>query len=314
MKAIVLASAGGTDQLSIKDIPIPAVKEGEVLVKVRSFAINPVDIKTRNGKAQYNLLKENPPVILGWDIAGEVTEVGKGSTKFKVGDEVFGMVNFPGLGHAYAEFVTAPETHLCLKPAILPFEDAAAASLAALTAWQVIAYQLKISKGEKILVHSAAGGVGHFVVQFAKYFGAYVIGTASPENHSYLKSIGADETLDYKQPDFLKSIQLMDAVFDPLGGEITKQSYAVLKDGGKIVSIVGGVKEEDAALYKPKNVIAANYLVHSSGEDLEKIKDIIVKGKLKVHVSHVFPFAKISEAHQQSETGKTKGKIVVNIR
>lgn len=310
MKAYVLHEP---DKMRLEEIEQPKPQKGEVLVKVRAISVNPVDIKTREGKALYNTLLETPPAILGWDISGEVVEVGEDVKFFQPGDEVFGMVNFPGHGRAYAEYVAAPEAHLAHKPAFVPHHEAAAATLAALTAWQVLVHEANIQPGQRVLIHAAAGGVGHFAVQIARHFKATVIGTASAENHEFLRNMGADEQIDYHEYNVEDVVRDMDIVFDSLGEENTRRSLKTLKDGGKIFSILGGAKEEVQALAKERNIEAKNYGVHSSGEDQAKIADLMSTGKLQAHVSHVFEFEDMMKAHEQVETRKTRGKVVVHV-
>src|SRR3954468_15509963 len=228
MKAIILREAGGPENLVVTDIPVPSVKEGEVLVKVKAISINPVDIKTRKGLSFYNKLREDGPVILGWDIAGEVVEVGPGVTTLEEGDEVFGMVNFPGNGSAYAEYVTAPANHLAERAELVTAQEAVAGTLAALTAWQVLIDQANVQPGERVLIHAAAGGVGHYAVQIAKYLGAFVIGTASDANYDFVKELGADEFIDYTQGPFEDAINDIDVVFDTVGGANPLRSLKVL--------------------------------------------------------------------------------------
>lgn len=313
MKAIVLKEAGGVENLITQELDTPAIQKNEVLVKTKALSINPVDIKTRNGKALYASIKSEPPIILGWDISGEVVGVGEEVVKFKTGDEVFGMVNFPGHGRAYAEYVAAPEAHLAIKPTEISHQEAAAATLAALTAWQVLVQQAKIQSGQRVFIHAAAGGVGHFAVQIAKHFGAYVLGTASAANASFLKDLGIDEHIDYKKENFEEMVHDLDVVLDPLGGEITLQSLNVLRNGGKLISIVGGVKEEVHALAQKRNIQASNYLVHSSGEDMKQLAKLLKDGRLKAQVSHQFSFDNIANGHLQIETGRTRGKVVINV-
>jgi len=291
----------------------PSVGENEVLVKVQAIGINPVDIKTRSGKAFYGALKNEQPIILGWDISGEVVEAGKAVSRLKVGDAVFGMVNFPGNGKAYAQYVAAPEAHLAKKPGNITHPEAAAATLAALTAWQVLHHQANVQSGQRVLIHAAAGGVGHFAVQLAKHLGAYVIGTASESNASFLRELEVDEHIDYQRMNFEEVLRDVDVVLDPVGGETTLRSLNTLKPGGKIISIVGGVKEEVQAEAEKRGIQAANYLVHSSGEDMETLAQLLQEGKLKAHVSTRFAFHEIDAAHRQIETGRTRGKVVVNV-
>lgn len=313
MKAIVLTEPGGVENLKIQDVEKPTPQKNEVLVKVHALSVNPVDTKVREGKGLYEKLKEEPPVILGWDISGTVEAVGDEVEYFNVGDEVFGMVNFPGHGRAYAEYVVAPEKHLAHKPENIPHHEAAAATLAALTAWQVLVHEAGIKAGQRVLIHAAAGGVGHFAVQIAKYFKATVIGTASPENHDFLRNMGADEQIDYHQYDPGEVVMDADIVLDSLGEENTRNSLKALKDGGKIISILGGAKESVQEEAKKRNIEAKSYLVHSSGEDQSQIAELMRDGHLRPHVSHLFEFADMAEAHKQVETHKTNGKVVVNV-
>ena len=200
MKAIILQAPGDVNQLQPADIPVPELQAGEVLVKVKAVSINPVDVKSRAGKGVYGRLKDEKPLILGWDISGEVKE--SRSDRFAVGAEVFGMINFPGHGKAYAEFVTAPADQLALKPAEISHEEAAAATLAALTAWQIIVQRANVRAGQRVLIHSAAGGVGHFAVQIARHLGAHVTGTASLKNKAFVLELGADAYIDYTAVDW----------------------------------------------------------------------------------------------------------------
>jgi NADPH:quinone reductase-like Zn-dependent oxidoreductase len=311
MKAIILNEAGGPENLVITEIPMPQVKEGEVLVKVKAISINPVDIKTRKGLGLYNKLKEDGPIILGWDIAGEVVEVGEGVTTLEEGDEVFGMVNFPGHGRAYAEYVAAPANHLAEKAELVTIQEAVAGTLAALTAWQVLIDEAKVQPGEKVLIHAAAGGVGHYAVQIAKYLGAYVAGTASDANYDFVKELGADEFIDYTAGLFEDAIKDVDVVFDAVGALYPLRSLDVLKDGGRLVGIAGGITDELKQKAARRNIKATAYMVHSNGDDMEQIAELLEAGTLKSHVSKEFPFDQIAEAHKQSESGKTRGKIVV---
>lgn len=311
MKAIILPKAGEAANLIIQEIDKPTVQQGEVLVKTKAIGLNPVDIKTRNGKAMYEKISQEPPMILGWDISGEVVAVGDGVKNFKQGDTVFGMVNFPGHGKAYAEYVAAPAAHLALKPALISHQEAAAASLAALTAWQVLVHEAGLQAGQHLLLHAAGGGVGHFALQIAKHLGAQVSGTASGDKAAILQELGIDEHIDYTQKDFEVYGRVFDVVLDPLGGENTHKSLKVIKAGGKLISIVGGVKDELQARALDMEVQAFNYLVHSSGADMEQIANLLKSGSLKPEVSHAFAFDEIVEAHHQLESGKTKGKVVI---
>ena len=311
MKAIILKEAGGPENLIIKDIPVPVPKKDEVLVKVKAFSINPVDIKTRKGLSLYNDLKRDEPVILGWDIAGEVVQVGEDVTTLEEGDEVFGMVNFPGHGKAYAEYVAAPASHLAEKPELITTQEAVAGTLAALTAWQVLLDEAKLQAGEKVLIHAAAGGVGHFAVQIAKYLGAYVIGTASEANYDFVKELGADDFVDYTKEKFEEIVKDADVVLDAAGGDYPLRSLNVLKEGGRLVAIAGGITDEVIQVAETKKIKAWRHLVHSNGDDMEQIAELMEAGTIKAYIFKEYAFEEIVEAHRQIETGKTRGKIVV---
>jgi NADPH:quinone reductase-like Zn-dependent oxidoreductase len=313
MKAVILTEAGGTENFSIEEIAVPEIQPNEVLVKVHAIAINPVDMKTRKGGAFLAKLQEQSPVILGWDISGEVQEVGEDVSSFKPGDQVFGMVNFPGNGRAYAEYVAAPEDHLAHKPKNISHKEAAATTLAALTAWQVLVHEAKLFRGQQVLIHAAAGGVGHFAIQIAKHLGANVIGTASAANKDFLTELGVDVPVDYKASNFEDQIEQVDVVLDPIGGETTERSLRAVKNGGILVSIVGGVKDHLNASTEERGITAKNYLVHSSGSDMKQLAELLEKEIIKPHISHSFPFAEIAEAHHQIETGRTRGKIVLSL-
>ena len=311
MKAIILKEAGGPENLVITDVALPVPQKGEVLIKVKAISINPVDIKTRKGLALYNTLKDDQPVILGWDVAGEVVEAGEDVTLLEEGDEVFGMVNFPGHGRAYAEYVVAPAAQLAEKPELVSTQEAAAGTLAALTAWQVLIDEAKLQAGEKILIHAAAGGVGHFAVQIAKYLGAHVTGTASESNYDFVKELGADEFVDYTNEKFEDTVKDMDVVFDIVGGNNPLRSVNVLKEGGRLVAIAGGITEEVKQLAESRKIKAWPYLVKSNGDDMEQIAELMEAGTIKAYIFKEYTFEEMAEAHLQIETGKTRGKIVV---
>jgi NADPH:quinone reductase-like Zn-dependent oxidoreductase len=285
----------------------------EVLVQVHAISINPVDVKTRKGGALLAKLKAEPPVILGWDISGVVVEAGGNVSKFKKGDAVFGMVNFPGAGKAYAEYVATPEAHLAAKPDNISHAEAAATTLAALTAWQVLVHEGKLASGQQVLVHAAAGGVGHFAVQIARHLGATVIGTASAANAAFLKELGVSNVIDYTNEPFEQQVQQVDFVLDPIGGDTTARSLQVLKKGGMLISIVGGVKERLQTIIEEKGLHARNYLVHASGADMEQLAQLLQQGILKPFVSQEYALEQIQEAHRHLETGRTKGKLVVRL-
>lgn len=313
MKAIVLKEFGGTENLEVQELPIPTVSESEVLVKVKSLSINPVDVKTRAGKGMAGRMKELKPLILGWDVSGVVEAVGASVQGFKKGDEVFGMVNFPGHGQAYAEYVLAPESHLALKPAQISHEAAAAATLAALTAWQVLVTHAEIKKGDRVLIHAAAGGVGHYAVQIAKHLGAYVIGTSSQANKDFVLSIGADEHIDYKNQVLEEAVKDVDFVLDTLGGDTIDHSLEVIKKGGALISIPSGLNQAVVDKAHAKGIKGSFMLVQSSGQDQTALAELLAKGTIKSEVAQVYSFADMAQAHAHVETARTRGKVIVNL-
>jgi NADPH:quinone reductase-like Zn-dependent oxidoreductase len=311
MKAIILKDFGGADQLQEVELPVPGISEGEVLVEVKAISINPVDVKTSEGKGAAGQFKDADPKILGWDMAGIVKE--SKSPLFEAGDEVFGMVNFPGQGKVYAEYVAAPADQLAEKPAGVSFPAAAATTLAALTAWQAFSDHSRVRAGQRVLVHSAAGGVGHFAVQIAKHAGAYVIGTASAANRDFVLGLGADVHIDYKTDKFEDLAKDMDFVLDPIGGENIDRSLVVLKKGGTIISINSGANDQVEEKAKAKGMKGIRMLVQSSGEDMQNLASLLEEGAIKPTVSEEFPFEKIKDAFAQVASGKTRGKVIVTV-
>ncbi len=312
MKAIVIKNAGGVENLVEAQIEIPTVSEGEVLIKVKAISINPVDYKARESEGMLNaVLGPEKPWILGWDISGSVEALGENVSAYKVGDSVFGMINFPGHGKGYAEYVAAPITHIAKKPENVTDGEAAAATLAALTAWQAIVTNAKIKKGDRVLIHGAAGGVGHYAVQFAKYLGAYVIGTASAKNREFVLGLGADEFIDYQNQSFENEVAEIDFVFDLFGDAIFDKSVQTVKKGGLIIALLDNLTEEQVAYSKSLGITSYRIIVHSNGEDMEQIANLLEKGLVKSYVSSTFSFDAMREAHLQVATGRTRGKVVV---
>ena len=322
MKAFILNTAGVAEDLQIAEIPIPVISNNEVLIQVKAISINPVDVKSR---ANDDLLSwaagSDRPVILGWDVSGIVTAVGNEVHEFKVGDEVFGMVNVNesgtgetlGKGRAYAEYVSAPASHLALKPENVSHTTAVGATMAAMTAWQALQLE-QIKKGEKVLIHAAAGGVGHFAVQMAKYLGAYVIATSSPENKQFILDLGADEHIDYKNQLFDEVVKDVDLVLDTIAGSTLSRSINVVKTGGRIVTIPSWeIPQEDIEASKAKGIQIDFMLVKSNGEDMRIIASLLNNGYMRSHIQKIFSFEQMPLAHKEVEKGRTVGKIVVAI-
>ncbi|MEK6153998.1 NADP-dependent oxidoreductase [Flavobacteriaceae bacterium 3-367] len=313
MKAILLEKTGPIDNLTHKEIERPVAKDHEVLVQVKAIGINPVDYKVRaNETVLTRIYGALGPVILGWDIAGTVVAKGDMVAQFELGDQVFGMVNFPGSGNAYAEFVTAPEDHLAKIPANTSFAEAAATTLAALTALQVLQHRVK--KGNRVLIHAGSGGVGHFAVQIAKWLGAYVVATSSAKNRDFVLAMGADEHIDYRAQAFEEVLTDIDFVFDMFNGDMLYNSLTVTKEGGSVVTISTlQFSEEILALAKARKVKVSHFMVRSNGKDMNTLKTLLESGHLKPHISASFAFDDMAKAHEQLESGRTVGKVVVTV-
>ncbi len=314
MKVAIINEFGPPDVLKIIEIQKPVPKDGEVLIKVKFTGINPVDTKVRAGTSGMSKYLELP-AILGWDVSGIIEDVGKNVLDFKIGDEVFGCIGFPGLGKTYAEFAVADPELLAIKTSHISFEEAAAVPLAGLTAYQAINEHLKVSKGQKILIQAAAGGVGHLAVQFAKLKGAFVAGTASGKNESFLKSIGVDQFIDYKKEKFEEVFQNPDAVLDAMGGDVLYRSISCVKPGGTVVCLPSSTKDDPKAieLAKQKNVGLLWPMMHPDGEEMKLIARLLDEQKLKVKIDKIFLLAEIAKAHEAIETHTTDGKIVIRI-
>jgi NADPH:quinone reductase-like Zn-dependent oxidoreductase len=315
MKAVVINEFGDRSKLTYTDIEKPNVCEGEVLIRIKAAGVNPVDTKIREGllkKRMPNIL----PITLGWDLAGIVVDTGHSARRFKPGDEVYAYARRMTIQHGtYAEYISLPESYVSHKPSNISFEDAASIPLAGLTAYQAIFEKGKLAKNHKILILGASGGVGSFAIQFAKVKGAIVYALAGSSRKDYLQSIGADEILDYTQenwPDTFKERlpEGADVVFDCVGGDATSKAYQYVKKGGTLVSILNQPDADLAGKYE----INAKYLfVEPNVLELEKIKDWIEKGKVKVSVQHVYALKDAAKAHKQIETGHTQGKVVLAV-
>ena len=311
MKAYVLDNAGGVDNLILTEVERPVPNENEVLIETKAISINPVDFKVRGSEDVLSMIVGNErPVILGWDIAGKVTAVGDNVKQFEPGDTVFGMVNFPGHGKCYAEYVAAPASHVARIPENTSFEEAAASTLAALTALQVL--QPRVKKGDHVLIHAGSGGVGHFAIQIAKHLGAHVVTTSSAKNREFVMSLGADEHIAYREQKFDEAVSDIDFVLDGMGGEVLANSLQVLKDGARLVSLP--TPEFPAAVLdtaRQRNIDVSFVMVQSSSTDMNTLKEMLEAGELKPHVSRVFGFEEIAEAHLHLESGRTVGKVIV---
>ncbi|MER7668213.1 NADP-dependent oxidoreductase [Kitasatospora sp. NPDC096128] len=315
MRAVVQDAFGGPEVLRVAQVPKPQPLPTEVLVRVHAAGINPVDWKTRGGTGMAGILGE-PPFVLGWDVSGVVEAVGFGVTTLKVGDEVYGMPWFPRAASAYAEYVTAPARQFARKPATLDHVHAAAVPLAALTAWQAVVDTAQVQPGQRVLVTAAAGGVGHFAVQFARHLGAHVIATASAARHPWLKELGADEAVDYTTTRFEDAVADVDIVIDLVGDahdQTSTRSLKVLRPGGLLVAIPAGVSPELAAAADAAGVRVTPFLVEPDGAAMAAIAGLIDAGEVAVEVEETFPLEQAGTAHARGEAGRTRGKLVLTV-
>ncbi|HEY7343618.1 MAG TPA: NADP-dependent oxidoreductase [Ktedonobacterales bacterium] len=306
MHAVRLHLYGAAENLIYEETQRPDPQAGEALVRVCAAGVNPVDWKTREGRGVAETLES--PIILGWDIAGVVEKVGGEVDQFAAGDDVFGMVRFPEFGDAYADYVAAPASDLAKKPANISFAEAAATPLVVLTAWQALFETAQLQAGQTLLVHAAAGGVGHVAVQLGKWRGARVIGTASARNADFLRGLGVDQVIDYTHERFEDIVREADVVLDTQGGTTQQRSFAVLKPGGVLVSIAETPDQELAQQY---GVRTARIRVRPSGEQMAQIARLLEQRALRIEVARTFPLSEVAAAHHLSETSHTRGKIVL---
>ncbi|MBW4581726.1 MAG: NADP-dependent oxidoreductase [Tildeniella nuda ZEHNDER 1965/U140] len=307
MKAVVINEYGDESVLHYTDVDRPEPQADEVLVKVHAAAVNPADWKIRDGMGEQFGFKL--PLILGGDIAGTVEAVGDRVENFKQGDAVYGMT-VSNLSDGYAEYAIAKADAIALKPASLSFEEAAAIPIAALTAWQAMFDLAHLSSGQRILITGASGGVGSMAVQLAKAKGAIVIGTASGKNEQYVRNLGADEFIDYTQQPFEDVVKDVDVVFDTIGSDTQERAFQTLKKGGFLVTSAQPPSAEKAQAF---GVEAAFVFCKSNAQQLVEINNLIDEGKLKIHIETVLPIAEVKKAHQLSQSGRTRGKIVLQV-
>ena len=308
MRAVRLHAYGGPQVLTLEEAPLPRPGPGQVLIRVLGAGINPLDWKVRAGHLQ-EMLKYPLPLIPGWDLSGKVEEVGQDVTGFKLGDAVYGMLDLSE-GGGYAQYVALKASSLAPKPSNIDHLQAASAPLASLTAWQSLFEAADLEAGQTVLIHAAAGGVGHLAVQLAKWKGARVIGTASARNKGFLEDLGADEVIDYRTARFEEAVQEVDLVLDTIGGETQERSWQVLKQGGTLVGTLG-IASPDAA--QERGLRGEGVLVHPDGSQLARITELIEAGDLMPFVSTVLPLKEAAKAHELSQGGHVRGKIVLEV-
>lgn len=309
-KAVVIEAYGGKEQLVEKEVTLPELGAHQVLVKEEATSINPIDWKLREGYLK-QMFDWEFPIILGWDVAGTIEAIGSEVTDWAVGDAVFARPETTKYG-TYAEYTLVDDHLLARIPENVTFNEAAAVPLAGLTAWQALFDHGQLKKGEKVLIHAGAGGVGTYAIQFAKQKGAYVITTASEKNHELLTSLGADEVIDYRTTQFKEVLKDVDVVFDTMGGQVALDSFAVLKpETGRLISIVA---EPDQEVAKAKGILAKSIWLNTNGAQLQEIADLMEEKKVRSVIGATFPFSQkgVYDAHALSETHHAVGKIVLS--
>ncbi|MEP6481334.1 MAG: NADP-dependent oxidoreductase [Rhodoglobus sp.] len=315
MRAIVIEATGGPAVLTPAQVERPARINAEILVKVVAAGVNPIDAKTRAGNATSAAIAKFP-AILGNDFSGIVVESAYESHPLKPGDEVYGMTMVPRFGGAYAEYLSVPAMCAARKPRALSHVEAAAVPVAAMTAWGAVVDVAKAHEGQRVLIHAGAGGVGHFAIQFANFFGAHVITTGSTRNASWLRQLGASEVIDYTTTRFEDVVRDVDVVIDLIGNvhdNTGTRSLGVLKPGGILVNVPTGswpTLAEDAAA---AGVRASGYRVSADGSTLAVISRLLESGDVRVFVDQVFDLDDAVAAHEALETGHTRGKIVLKV-
>ncbi|OPG10947.1 NADPH:quinone reductase [Streptomyces sp. GKU 895] len=306
MRAIVQSVFGGPEVLTYTETDVPEPGPGEVLVRVGGAGVNPGDTVLRSGRVPELVTLPWTP---GNDVAGTVAGVGSGVSRFAVGDEVYGLLPLSPRG-AYAEYTAVPAAVLAPKPKNLDVAQAAAVPLVSVTAWTALSVLAGVRPGDRVLVHAAAGGVGHVAVQLAKELGAHVIGTAREAKHAWLRELGADEVIDYTAVDFREAVAPVDVVLDLVGGAYGARSLEVLRPGGLLVgaAIDPGVDEQQAAERGLRYVWVT---AEPSGELLSEITERIEAGRLRVTVERTYPLAQAAAAHRAIEEKRTTGKLVL---
>jgi NADPH:quinone reductase-like Zn-dependent oxidoreductase len=305
MKAVIINEYGNEDVVNYVDVERPDPKKDEILVKVHFAGVNPVDWKIRGGLGERLGLKL--PIMLGGEIAGTIEKIGDEVRDFKEGDAVYGIITSGG----YAEYAIAKRGDIAPKPKSLDFENAAAIPLGALTAWQAIFDLANLSRGQRIVIAGASGGVGSLAVQLAKAKGAFVIGIASGRNKEFVRDLGADEFVDYTKQKFEEVVKDVDVVFDAVGGDTFERAFQTLKKGGFLVTSVAFPSEDKAREFGVKT---ARVFCKPNANELAEITRLIDEGNFKAHISTILPLAEVKKAHRLSESGHTRGKIVLQVR
>lgn len=308
MKAVRIHSYGDAGALAYEDAPVPSIDPQDILVRVVAASVNPVDWKIREGYLK-EMIPYPFPLTLGWDVSGVVEAVGAAATRFKVGDAVFSRPDIKRNG-TYAEFVAIREDEVAHKPKTISHAEAATLPLAGITAWEALVTAAKLSAGQRVLIHAGSGGVGSLAIQLAKWRGAYVIATTSDRNVALVKSLGADEAIDYRAQPFEQAVKDVDVVFDTVGGKVQEASWSVLKPGGILVSIVGQPSEERA---KACGARGAFVFIQPNAKILAQLAELVDAGTMRPIVGAEFALKDTAKAHALSQSGRAVGKIVLYV-
>jgi NADPH:quinone reductase-like Zn-dependent oxidoreductase len=314
MRAVVMGEHGGPEVLELQEVERPDHDSDEVLIRTAAAGLNPVDTQVRSGDWVLEEMGE-PPMILGWEVAGTVEKVGDGVSDFAPGDRVFSMPRFPALARCDAEYVAPPAKEIARAPDSLSDEQAAALPLAGLTAWQALVELAGVGEGDRVLIQAAAGGVGHLAVQIAKARGAYVFGTARVDKHDFLRELGVDQPVDYTAGPIAEAVLDADVVVDTVSEDDAGliESLATLRMGGTLVVIAGDLTDavNDAAAQQGKR--ATEMLVSPDQPGLEALAALAEEGQLRVAIEESFPLERAAEAHERLESGRVSGKVVLTV-
>jgi len=308
MKAVRIHKYGGVDVLAHEEIDVPKIRDNEVLIRVIATSINPIDYRTRDGFLK-DILPRQMPVTLGWDVAGIVHQVGNQVKTLNSGDSVYALADITRDG-ACAEYLAIEASLVAKKPNTLSYITAASLPLAGTTAWQAVIDKADIQPGQRILIHGAAGGVGSLAVQLAKWKKAYVIATASKAKLDYVHSLGADEVIDYETSHFEECVKDVDAVIDPVGGDLQDRSFKVLKPGGRLISLLQPIDQDKLTQYQ---VSGEFFWVQANADTLDQLARLVDQGHIRPVIYHEFAMNNIAQAHIALESGLAKGKVVVQV-
>ncbi len=311
MKAAQISEYGAPAVVNVVEIDTPSVGAGQVLVEVHASSINPFDTKIREG-AMKDAIPLELPVTLGGDIAGVVEAIGAGVSNVQVGDKVYGQANVVGGNSgAFAEYALTKAEQVAVMPTTIDFTQAASLSLVGASSVQALVQHIGLAAGQKLFIHGGGGGIGSIAVQVAKHIGAYVATTATGEGIEFVKSLGADEAIDYKTQDFAALLSDYDAVFDAVGGDDFAKSFGILKQGGIAVTMAA---QPDEALAKEHGITAIGQMTHVTTDVLNELTKLVEAGAVTAQVSKVFPLEQIVDAFIAKESGDITGKVVIQVR